>query len=57
MPLFTLTPPTVPKFQTTLGLYFSINPPILIFSPVKRTRDNTNKDTLENITEIIIDLN
>ena len=31
---------------------FSINPPILIFSPVKRTRDNTNKDTLENITEI-----
>ena len=31
---------------------FSINPPILIFSPVKRTKDNTNKDTLENIREI-----
>ena len=25
---------------------FSINPPILVFSPVKRVRDNTEKDTL-----------
>tara|TARA_B100001564_G_scaffold29043_1_gene21431 strand:- start:10 stop:849 length:840 start_codon:yes stop_codon:yes gene_type:complete len=31
---------------------FSIDPPVLVFSPVKRTRDNTNKDTLENVKEI-----
>jgi flavin reductase (DIM6/NTAB) family NADH-FMN oxidoreductase RutF len=28
---------------------FSINPPILIFSPSRRVRDNTTKDTLENV--------
>ena len=31
---------------------FSIDPPVLVFSPVKRTRDNTNKDTLKNVKEI-----
>jgi len=31
---------------------FSINPPILIFSPVNRVRDNTKKDTLHNINDI-----
>lgn len=31
---------------------FSINPPILIFASAKRVRDNTNKDTLENIREV-----
>ncbi len=31
---------------------FSANPPILIFSPARRTRDNTTKHTLENIREI-----
>ena len=30
---------------------FSANPPILIFSPARRTRDNTIKHTLENIYE------
>jgi len=30
---------------------FSANPPILIFSPARRTRDNTIKHTLENIRE------
>ena len=30
---------------------FSINPPILVFSPVKRVRDNSSKDTLDNILE------
>ena len=27
---------------------FSANPPILIFSPSRRVRDNSTKDTLEN---------
>ena len=31
---------------------FSANPPILIFSPARRTRDNTTKHTLENVREI-----
>lgn len=31
---------------------FSINPPICIFSPTSRARDNTNKHTLENVLEI-----
>jgi flavin reductase (DIM6/NTAB) family NADH-FMN oxidoreductase RutF len=30
---------------------FSANPPILVFSPVRRMRDNTTKDTLENARE------
>ncbi|MEM6644156.1 MAG: flavin reductase family protein [Bacteroidota bacterium] len=30
---------------------FSVNPPILIFSPSRRGRDNTLKDTLENVLE------
>ena len=28
---------------------FSANPPILIFSPARRVRDNTTKHTLENV--------
>ncbi len=31
---------------------FSANPPILIFSPARRVRDNTTKHTLENILQI-----
>ena len=31
---------------------FSANPPILIFSPARRVRNNTTKDTLENIKKI-----
>jgi flavin reductase (DIM6/NTAB) family NADH-FMN oxidoreductase RutF len=31
---------------------FSINPPILIFSPSRRVRDNTTKHTLENVHEV-----
>ena len=31
---------------------FSANPPILIFSPSRRVRDNSTKDTLENIRKI-----
>lgn len=31
---------------------FSSNPPIVIFSPVRRIRDNTTKHTLENIREV-----
>jgi flavin reductase (DIM6/NTAB) family NADH-FMN oxidoreductase RutF len=31
---------------------FSSNPPILIFSPARRVRDNTTKHTLENILEV-----
>jgi flavin reductase (DIM6/NTAB) family NADH-FMN oxidoreductase RutF len=31
---------------------FSSNPPILIFSPARRVRDNTTKHTLENIMEV-----
>lgn len=30
---------------------FSANPPILVFSPARRVRDNTTKHTLENIYE------
>ena len=30
---------------------FSANPPIAIFSPARRIRDNTTKHTLENIKE------
>ncbi len=31
---------------------FSINPPILIFSPSRKVRDNTLKHTLENVNEV-----
>jgi len=31
---------------------FSANPPILIFSPARRVRDNTTKHTLENVLKI-----
>jgi len=31
---------------------FSANPPILIFSPAKRVRDNTAKHTLENVLKV-----
>jgi flavin reductase (DIM6/NTAB) family NADH-FMN oxidoreductase RutF len=31
---------------------FSSNPPILAFSPVRRGRDNTEKDTLQNLREV-----
>jgi flavin reductase (DIM6/NTAB) family NADH-FMN oxidoreductase RutF len=31
---------------------FSTNPPILIFSPARRVRDNTTKHTLENVLEV-----
>jgi flavin reductase (DIM6/NTAB) family NADH-FMN oxidoreductase RutF len=31
---------------------FSANPPIMVFSPARRVRDNTNKHTLENLREI-----
>lgn len=31
---------------------FSANPPVLIFSPARRVRDNTTKHTLENIYEV-----
>jgi flavin reductase (DIM6/NTAB) family NADH-FMN oxidoreductase RutF len=31
---------------------FSINPPILVFSPVRRVRNNTSKHTLENVQQI-----
>lgn len=31
---------------------FSMNPPILIFSPSRRVRDNTTKHTLQNILEV-----
>jgi len=31
---------------------FSVNPPILIFSPARRVRDNTTKHTLENVHEV-----
>lgn len=31
---------------------FSSNPPILIFSPARRVRDNTTKHTLQNVMEI-----
>ena len=31
---------------------FSANPPIMIFSPARRVRDNTAKHTLENVKEV-----
>ena len=31
---------------------FSVNPPILVFSPVRRVRNNTSKDTLDNIKDV-----
>ncbi len=31
---------------------FSANPPILIFSPARRVRNNTTKDTLENVLRV-----
>lgn len=31
---------------------FSSNPPIVIFSPARRSRDNTTKHTLENVLEV-----
>jgi len=31
---------------------FSANPPILIFSPARRVRDNTTKHTLENVKKV-----
>ena len=31
---------------------FSANPPILIFSPARRVRDNTTKHTLQNVLEV-----
>jgi flavin reductase (DIM6/NTAB) family NADH-FMN oxidoreductase RutF len=31
---------------------FGANPPVLIFSPARRVRDNTTKHTLENILEV-----
>jgi len=31
---------------------FSANPPMLIFSPARRVRDNTTKHTLENVLEV-----
>ena len=31
---------------------FSIDPPIVIFSPSRRIRDNTTKHTLQNILEV-----
>ncbi|MEQ8473124.1 MAG: flavin reductase family protein [Marinoscillum sp.] len=31
---------------------FSANPPIMIFSPARRGRDNTTKHTLENVLEV-----
>jgi len=31
---------------------FSANPPVMIFSPARRVRDNTTKDTLSNVIEV-----
>jgi flavin reductase (DIM6/NTAB) family NADH-FMN oxidoreductase RutF len=31
---------------------FSSNPPVVVFSPARRVRDNTNKNTLENVLEV-----
>lgn len=31
---------------------FSTNPPLCIFSPARRVRDNTNKHTLENVLQV-----
>ena len=38
---------------------FSANPPILVFSPARRVRDNTTKHTLENVLktkEVVINI-
>ena len=38
---------------------FSSNPPILVFSPARRVRDNTTKDTLDNVMavkEVVINM-
>ena len=44
------------KGQVNLSPYsffnvFSANPPVMIFSPARRVRDNTTKHTLENVQE------
>ncbi|HEY5407090.1 MAG TPA: flavin reductase family protein [Ginsengibacter sp.] len=31
---------------------FSVNPPVIVFSPSRRVRDNTTKHTLENLLEV-----
>src|SRR5882757_10013878 len=31
---------------------FSSNPPVVVFSPARRVRDNTTKHTLQNILEV-----
>src|ERR1700760_2301283 len=31
---------------------FSSNPPIVVFSPARRVRDNTTKHTLQNVLEV-----
>ena len=31
---------------------FSSNPPIVIFSPARRVRDNTTKQTLQNVLQV-----
>lgn len=31
---------------------FSANPPVMVFSPARRVRDNTTKHTLENVREV-----
>ena len=31
---------------------FSSNPPVVIFSPARRVRDNTTKHTLQNVFEV-----
>jgi flavin reductase (DIM6/NTAB) family NADH-FMN oxidoreductase RutF len=31
---------------------FSVNPPVCVFSPSRRVRDNTTKHTLENIKQV-----
>ena len=31
---------------------FSVNPPILVFSPVRRMRNNTSKHTLDNVLQL-----
>ena len=31
---------------------FSSNPPVVIFSPARRVRDNTTKHTLQNVLEV-----
>ena len=43
---------TINKNGSVFFNVFSINPPILIFAPVRRIRNNTSKDTLENVKQI-----